>query len=104
MFKLFKKYKLIELFPRAMFWDVDPEKLSIRKNKSFIIQRVLSRNMEREEYMENLEKLYSIEDIKHFALISHQIFGNENIDFIAKLYDMNPRDFPKYILDFSKYA
>lgn len=76
------------------------EDLSINRDKDFIIQRVLSRHMnkiENLENLENLEKLYSKNSIKLYAKNSSEIFGNENIEFVASRYGLNPRGFKKYL-------
>lgn len=98
-----KTHILTDLFPKAIFWDVNPDKLSIEENKSFIIQRVLAWNMGEENFMKNLEKLYPIEDIKSFAIESRQILGNDNIQFIADRYNLNVEDFPKWIKNIEDY-
>jgi hypothetical protein len=97
-------YNLSDLFSRAIFWDVNIEKLSPNKDKDLIIQRVLSRHMNRLENLENLEKLYSKSVIKSFAKNSSEINGNENIEFIASRYGLQPRAFKKYIPNLKQYA
>lgn len=84
-------------FRKAIFWDVDMDKLSKKADKVFIIDRVLSRNMENPVYLERLEKLYQIKDIKKIAKSSRSIRGNEAIRFIAKRYGMDPNSFKNYI-------
>lgn len=95
---------LSDLFPRGLFWDVDVSNLSIDQDQDFIIQRVLSRHMNKVEYLLDLERLYPKELIKFYALSSPDIFGNDNIDFVAKHYGLNPLDFKKYIPNLSQYA
>jgi len=97
------KYNLSDLYSRAIFWDVKMEDLSINRDKDFIIQRVLARNMNKIENLENLEKLYSKNIIKSYAKNSSEIFGNENIEFVASRYGLNPRGFKKYLPNI-KYA
>jgi len=84
-------------FRKAIFWDIDMNKLSQKADKAFIIDRVLSRNMENPIYLERLEKLYQIKDIKKIAKSSRSIRGNEAIRFIAKRYGMDPNSFKNYI-------
>ncbi len=96
--------RLSELFPISIFWDVDVNNLSIGKDEDFIIQRVLSRHMNKVEYLENLDQLYPKELIKSYALSSPDILGNDNIDFVANHYGLNPLDFKKYIPNLSQYA
>jgi hypothetical protein len=91
------KYNLSDLYSRVIFWDVKMEDLSINRDKDFIIQRVLSRHMNKIENLENLEKLYSKNSIKSYAKNSSEIFGNENIEFVASRYRLNPRGFKKYL-------
>jgi len=79
------------------------EDLSINRDKDFIIQRVLSRHMNKIENLENLEKLYSKNIIKSYAKNSSEIFGNENIEFVANRYGLNPMGFKKYLPNI-KYA
>ena len=95
--------KLSDLFYKSSFWDVDMDRLDIEKDADFIIPRVLEMNMGREKYFQNLEKLYPIDQIKHYALQSREIWGNENIDAISKRYGLNPLDFPKYIPNIKQY-
>lgn len=92
-----RKNDLRSNFQKWMFWDVDMEKLSIKDDKFFIIDRVLSGNMENAIYLDRLERIYSIRDIKNVAISSRSIRGNEAIRFIAKRYGMNPKSFRQYI-------
>lgn len=54
-----KRIDLKNHFPGSVFWDVDPNLLDIKKDKDFIIERVLSRNMGNPVYLERLEAIYS---------------------------------------------
>lgn len=80
-----------------MFWDVDMDKLSVKHDKNFIIDRVLSESMRNSIYLDRLEKFYSISDIKKAAKASRSIRGNEAIKFIAHRYGMKPESFKEYI-------
>jgi hypothetical protein len=99
-----KGYSLSDLFPYEMFWDVEIDNLSLEKDSRFIIQRVLSRSMNNSEYFEKLEKLYSNKRIKSIAIQSPEIIGNEDIEFIASRYHLNPERFKKYIPNIAMYA
>lgn len=92
-----RKNGLGSSFRKAMFWDVDMDKLSIKYDKSFIIDRVLSESMRNSIYLDRLEKFYSISDIKKVAKSSRSIRGNEAIRFIANRYGMDPKSFKQYI-------
>lgn len=97
-------HSLSDLFPHEMFWDVDMNSLSPKKDSRFIIQRVLSRSMNNSEYFEKLESLYSNKRIKSIALQSPEIIGNEDIEFIANRYHLKPERFKKYIPNIAMYA
>ena len=84
-------------FRKWMFWDVDMEKLSIKDDKFFIIDRVLSGCMENPIYLDQLDKIFSRRDIINVAKSSRSIRGNESIRFIASRYRMNPKSFKQYI-------
>src|SRR5690554_1900727 len=92
-----KSSVLSAMFRKAMFWDVDMDNLSIKKDKGFIIERVLAGSMKNPQYLENLEKLYPVSDIKHVARNSRNLRGNDSIRFIAKRYHLNPQSFKQYI-------
>ena len=93
-----QKYPRLEsLFRKAMFWDVHVDKLSIKKDKEFIIDRVLAGSMLNPRYLENLEKLYPVDLIKRVAIESNSIRGNEIIRFIANRYGMAPESFRLFI-------
>lgn len=92
-----EKKDLKSNFRKAMFWDVEMDKLSIKRDKFFIIDRVLSTSMKNSIYLDRLEKFYSIRDIKKVARSSRSIRGNESIRFIANRYAMNPKSFKQYI-------
>ncbi len=85
-----KKIDLKNHFPRAVFWDVDPRSLDLKKDKDFIIERVLSRNMGNPKYLELLEELYSRKDIVKIAVSSNEIRGNVKIRVIANRYNIQP--------------
>tara|TARA_R110002050_G_C8955405_1_gene513700 strand:+ start:5464 stop:6015 length:552 start_codon:yes stop_codon:yes gene_type:complete len=97
--------KLNEIFPKAFFWDCKHENLKFShwEDRSFVIQRVLSSGGDDVKYLELLEKHFSVEEIKYYANNSNSIRGNENIDAICKRYDMQPSQFPNYILNVNQY-
>lgn len=92
-----RKNDLRSNFRKAMFWDVDMNKLSIKADKFFIIDRVLSQNMQNPIYLQRLEKMFSKQDIKKVAKYSRSIRGNESIRFLANRYGMDPKSFRQYI-------
>lgn len=87
----------LSVFRRAMFWDVNMDNLSVKRDKAFIIERVLSGSMKNPKYLDHLEKLYSIQDIKKVASSSNQLRGNDSIAFIADRYHMDVNSFKQFI-------
>ncbi|MEC3881802.1 DUF6922 domain-containing protein [Parapedobacter sp. 10938] len=85
------------MFRRAMFWDVDVDSLSAKKDRDFIIERVLAGSMRNPKYLENLEQLYPVRIIKRVAKGSKAIRGNDSIRFIADRYHMDPESFNQFI-------
>lgn len=85
-----KGKNLKDYFPGPIFWDVDPYGLDVQRDKAFIIERVLSRNMGNPRYFELLEGLYPKSDIVRCAKRSGQIRGNSSIRAIAKRYGIKP--------------
>ena len=92
LFKIsFKKGKnLANFFPGPVFWDIDPSKLDVKNDKSFIIERVLSQNMGNQECFKKLDELYSKGEIIKYAKRSNQIRGNNSIRAIADYYHIDP--------------
>ena len=83
-------------FPGPVFWDVAPSVLDVEKDKIFIIERVLSRNMGDPQYFELLERLYPISDIVRCAKRSEQIRGNSSIRAVAERYGIRPDHMKNY--------
>jgi len=94
--------KLSDLFRKGMFWDVDMDKLDVKRDYGFIIPRVLNRFMNHIEFLEYLEKIYPKDMIIYYAKNSSEIRGNEKIEILANRYKLEPKDFPNY-LQLDKY-
>ena len=71
--------KLSVIFPKPNFWDVPIEKLDWEADWSFIIERVLDRNLSRIHLLEQLDQIYPKSLISQVAKESRTIRGNENI-------------------------
>lgn len=105
MQKGWQKYKLLDLFPAVMFWDVDPNRLDWKDDADFIIPRVLQWHLDNEEILYNLDKIYNKDAILYFAKNSRgEIRGNENIEFFCKHYNVAPESFPQYIKNIQDYV
>jgi len=99
-----EKKKLSDIFPKQVFWDVDLDNFSLDnwEDRSFIIQRVLKRSGHHGRLLNQLEQLFSIEEIKFYANDSMEIMGNELIENLCKRYHMQPSQFPYYINNLKK--
>lgn len=90
--------ELNKVFPKSFFWDVDLAKFSLDnwEDRSFIIQRVLNMADLKDGVLNQLENIFSIEEIKYYAEGSPEIIGNEIIEMLCNRYNMQPSQFPKY--------
>ncbi|OOG72283.1 hypothetical protein [Algoriphagus sp. A40] len=87
---------LSEYFPREIFWDVNLDELDYKKDSDFVIPRVLDWGNFKNSWS-NLKKLYPENVIQYYCLNQSQIFGNENIELLGKLFNINPDEFPRYV-------
>jgi len=53
-------------FRQALFWDTNPKKIDMKKNKRYIIERIL-RFGDFDDYRW-MRKVYSVEDVKNVIL------------------------------------
>lgn len=102
---IIEKKKLSDIFPKQVFWDVDLDKFSLEnsEDKSFIIQRVLKMSYLQDNLLQNLESLFSVDEIKYYAKGSHEILGNERIEKICERYKMKPSNFPHYFKNIENF-
>jgi len=56
-----------------------------------------------DDLLENLENLFSVDEIKFYANGSKEILGNERIEALCKRYNMQHNDFPNYIENIEDY-
>ncbi|MGP2571262.1 DUF6922 domain-containing protein [Ornithobacterium rhinotracheale] len=91
--------KAIEIFNEGFFWDCKKDQIDLEEDYDLVIERVLSHSMSynRMENFQKLKEIYPLELIQEIAVNSTQIFGNEIIEDIAKFFDLNPKDFYRYI-------
>lgn len=89
--------KVIDVFNSAFFWDADLDTLSFEKDREYIIERVLARSLWLNEDLVKLENFYDKDLIISLAVNSGQIFGNEQIEEIAEHYQINPKNFVRYV-------
>lgn len=92
--------KVLDVFRAGYFWDADLNELSWNDDM-YIIEKVLSGSLNLERDLPLLEKHYSKSKIIYIAINSTQIYGNEDIEFIASRYKIKPNSFQKYLTNVS---
>lgn len=70
-------------FSRFLFWDAIIEKIDIRKNKRYIVERVVTRGFLEDFYM--LTKLYSTADIQE-ALRKSRELDPKTVNFCSQYF------------------
>lgn len=87
-----KQINIAKNFPKYLFWDMDANKLSIKKDKSIIIPRALfaTTRTSFEKDIQKLEKLYSHKEIISVLKNTKEQISNEVCTLVAKRYNTKP--------------
>ncbi len=72
-------------FSKNLFWDADIDKIDMKQNQRYVIERVLSRGFTADFYM--LLKLYSTDEIKE-ALRSSRELDSKTINFCSQYFNL----------------
>ncbi len=72
-------------FSKFLFWDVDIEKIDLKKNQRYVIERVLSRGFTEDFYM--LLKIYTEDEIKA-ALRKSRELDSKTINFCSHFFKL----------------
>ena len=83
------------IFEKGLFWDVDPNRIFLKKNAGFIIDRVL-RWSNIPGTLDKLEEIYPIGKIKRHARAHRDIRSNEVFDILSSRYNIPKKDFLYY--------
>jgi hypothetical protein len=80
------------IFPKHLFWDMDPNKLNLSKDKSIIIPRALYATTPEtfETDIQKLETLYSAKDIVKYLKLTTENISNKVCVSVAKRYNVKP--------------
>lgn len=80
------------VFPKHLFWDMDPNKLNLSKDKSIIIPRALYATTPDtfETDILKLEALYSTKDIVKYLKLTTENISNKVCISVAKRYNVKP--------------
>lgn len=94
----YKNQKAVDFFRPGYWWDCDKDKILIEQDYDIVIERVLSQSNELSRDLAVLDKIYTEEIIKYIALEQNgQIFGFEQIEEIAKHYNLDANKFRRYV-------
>jgi hypothetical protein len=87
-----KSVNIVTIFPKHLFWDMDPSKLILSKNKSIIIPRALYATTSEtfETDILKLEALYSAKDIVKYLKLTTENISNKVCITVAKRYNVKP--------------
>ena len=80
------------IFPKHLFWDMDPSKLNLSRDKYIIIPRALYATTPDtfETDIQKLEKLYSTKDIVKYLKLTTENISNKVCLSVSKRYNIAP--------------
>jgi hypothetical protein len=87
-----KSVNIETIFTKHLFWDMDPSKLNLSKDKSIIIPRALFATTPEtfETDILKLEALYSAKDIVKYLKLTTENISNKVCLSVAKRYNVKP--------------
>ena len=92
------KNTILSFLPTHLFWDIDVDKLSIKRDKDIIIPRMLFSTTKEsfESEISILEKIYSKDDIIESLMQTKERISNEVCSLVADKYAIKP--FKRYAI------
>ena len=88
--KVKNKNDILFRFSPHLFWDVDISKLDVRKDKNYIIERVMNYGLENDEII--LYKLYSFRIIKK-TVTNISTLNQRTISYLNMVFNLKDTDF-----------
>jgi len=85
-----KYFKTLSQFSPHLFWDTNLEKLDIRKDKKYIIERVMNYGLEKDEIL--LYKLYSSGTIKR-TVTKLDTLNQRTIAYLSMIFNLKETKF-----------
>ncbi|MCF7833862.1 MAG: hypothetical protein K9L98_02675 [Candidatus Pacebacteria bacterium] len=70
----------------TLFWDTDISKIDFKKNKKYVIERIL--DFGNQEEIQWMHKEYSQDDVKD-TLINSRVLGSRSKNFWEHYYNIN---------------
>ena len=86
-----KSVNISEYFPKYIFWDVDPRKLDVIRDKDYIIPRALFSTTPStfQDDISKLETIYSNEDIIEELKSTKERISNQVCEMVANRYHID---------------
>ena len=84
------KNKNISQFSPHLFWDINSEKLDVRRDKKYIIERVMNYGLEKDEIL--LYKIYSSGTIRR-TVTKLDTLNQRTIAYLSMILDLKETDF-----------
>ncbi|MDR0473690.1 MAG: hypothetical protein LBH43_08500 [Treponema sp.] len=88
-----KRNELIEKISPCVFWDADISKLDADKNKDYIIERVMTRGFEKDEYL--LWKIYSLRTLKKIV-VKLEGLNDFTVGYLSEILNIREKKFKCY--------
>lgn len=83
---------IAKTFPKYLFWDMDVDKLSAKRDKTIIIPRALFATTQDtfEDDIQKLERVYPKKEILAVLKNTKELISNEVCKLVAKRYRAKP--------------
>ena len=87
-----KSVNIATIFPKHLFWDLDPSKLNLSKDKAIIIPRALFATTPEtfEQDIERLEQVYTPRMIVKYLKNTKENISNKVCVSVSKRYNVAP--------------
>lgn len=86
------RINIATIFPKYLFWDVDPSALDVHQDRDLIIPRAMYATNQTtfETDIRRIENLYSREEITHHLKTTKEMISNEVCLMVANRYNIEP--------------
>lgn len=87
-----QRINIATIFPKYLFWDMEYDKLSPKKDKDIIIPRAMYATTADsfEKDIQKLESIYSQKDILYYLQTTKEIISNEVCILVSRRYKTAP--------------
>jgi len=84
---------IMSQFTKAVFWNCDLTKFDYKRDKDYIIKRILEAGFENDEFL--MWKLYSYDDIKNVA-VNMETLDEDMVAYMAFVLSISQSEFRCY--------